>query len=51
MQFTEKTLSEATSNFSNDNKLGIGGFGTVYKGWINWSYVAVKELTEVCMVL
>ena len=43
MQFTEPDLLEATSNFADDHKLGFGGFGDVYKGWINGCYVAVKN--------
>jgi len=29
--FTFKTILTATRNFSQDNKLGQGGFGSVYK--------------------
>lgn len=31
MIFDLSTLQEATENFSEENKLGEGGFGTVYK--------------------
>ena len=31
LQFDFRTIEEATSNFSIDNKLGEGGFGEVYK--------------------
>lgn len=31
MIFDLPTLQEATENFSENNKLGEGGFGTVYK--------------------
>lgn len=31
MIFDLPTLQEATENFSEENKLGEGGFGTVYK--------------------
>ncbi|KAF2923192.1 cysteine-rich receptor-like protein kinase 10 [Oryza sativa Japonica Group] len=41
-------LKEATNNFSNDNKLGQGGFGTVYKGQLSSGLkIAVKRL-ETC---
>ncbi|XP_057431355.1 cold-responsive protein kinase 1-like [Lotus japonicus] len=40
-----KDLKSATKNFSNDNKLGEGGFGDVYKGTLkNGKVVAVKKL-------
>jgi interleukin-1 receptor-associated kinase 4 len=33
--FTFKDLRNATKNFSNDCLIGQGGFGYVYKGWID----------------
>ena len=33
LQFDFATIESATNNFSEDNKLGEGGFGTVYKVW------------------
>jgi hypothetical protein len=30
LQFDLATIEAATNNFSNDNKLGEGGFGVVY---------------------
>lgn len=33
--FTFKDLRNATRNFSNDSLIGQGGFGYVYKGWID----------------
>ncbi|XP_039132634.1 wall-associated receptor kinase-like 20 [Dioscorea cayenensis subsp. rotundata] len=41
--FTGKEIKKATSNFSRDNLLGIGGFGEVFKGVLEDSTpVAVK---------
>ncbi|KAF5474717.1 hypothetical protein F2P56_006589, partial [Juglans regia] len=41
------TLMAATDNFSDSNKLGIGGFGTVYKGVLpDGKTVAIKRLSR-----
>lgn len=43
--FSLKEVLAATSNFSNDNKLGEGGFGSVYWGQLSdSSQIAVKRL-------
>ncbi|XP_021723600.1 cysteine-rich receptor-like protein kinase 10 isoform X3 [Chenopodium quinoa] len=48
LMFDLRTLEAATNNFSNDNKLGQGGFGTVYKGTLaNGQEIAVKRLSKV----
>uniref|UniRef100_A0A0C9SAE5 non-specific serine/threonine protein kinase n=1 Tax=Wollemia nobilis TaxID=56998 RepID=A0A0C9SAE5_9CONI len=44
MTFTVSELSKATGNFSPNNKIGQGGFGTVYKGKLkDGTLVAVKR--------
>ncbi|KAI9395737.1 hypothetical protein POPTR_004G023700v4 [Populus trichocarpa] len=41
------TIREATDNFSDSNKLGQGGFGTVYKGVLpDGKEIAVKRLSR-----
>ncbi|KAK0599649.1 hypothetical protein LWI29_007301 [Acer saccharum] len=41
------TISDATDNFSDENKLGEGGFGPVYKGiLIEGQEIAVKRLSK-----
>lgn len=41
--FTGKEIKKATNNFSRDRLLGIGGYGEVYKGFLNdGTTVAVK---------
>ncbi|KAK2387546.1 G-type lectin S-receptor serine/threonine-protein kinase [Trifolium repens] len=43
--FDRATILKATKNFSLDNKLGEGGFGSVYKGTLlNGQEIAVKRL-------
>ncbi|KAK8498329.1 hypothetical protein V6N12_024992 [Hibiscus sabdariffa] len=45
--FDLSTIAAATNNFSTDNKLGQGGFGTVYKGVLfNGKEIAVKRLSK-----
>ncbi|KAM6576154.1 hypothetical protein CsatB_027991 [Cannabis sativa] len=44
--FDQHTLSIATDNFSENNKLGEGGFGPVYKGTLEGGQeIAVKRLS------
>ncbi|KZV37131.1 serine/threonine-protein kinase [Dorcoceras hygrometricum] len=44
--FSYNELREATNNFHHSNKIGRGGFGTVYKGALrNGKKVAVKTLS------
>jgi serine/threonine protein kinase len=44
--FSYNELRSATDNFHRDNKIGCGGFGTVYKGTLrNRQEVAVKVLS------
>ncbi|XP_062013326.1 G-type lectin S-receptor-like serine/threonine-protein kinase At1g11410 isoform X2 [Rosa rugosa] len=45
--FDLSTISAATKNFSNSNRLGEGGFGPVYKGVLsNGTEIAVKRLCK-----
>ncbi|XP_026394162.1 putative cysteine-rich receptor-like protein kinase 35 [Papaver somniferum] len=47
LQFNFSTLSAATDNFSEANKLGEGGFGSVYKGTLSDRHeIAVKRLSK-----
>ncbi|KAM4121424.1 hypothetical protein ACB094_01G004800 [Castanea mollissima] len=44
--FTLATIAIATDNFSNNNKLGEGGFGLVYKGTlVDGKEIAMKRLS------
>ncbi|KAM5556050.1 hypothetical protein ABKV19_023778 [Rosa sericea] len=45
--FDLTTIAAATNNFSDENKLGTGGFGSVYKGVLpNGNEIAVKRLSK-----
>ncbi|GMI91496.1 hypothetical protein like AT1G11410 [Hibiscus trionum] len=44
--FNLGTMAASTNNFSSDNRLGQGGFGTVYKGALNGKEIAVKRLSK-----
>ncbi|XP_026425299.1 putative receptor-like protein kinase At4g00960 isoform X1 [Papaver somniferum] len=47
LQFNFGTVSTATDNFSEANKLGEGGFGSVYKGTlVDKQEIAVKRLSK-----
>ncbi|KAL0363261.1 UNVERIFIED_CONTAM: Cysteine-rich receptor-like protein kinase [Sesamum calycinum] len=47
LQFAFGTIRDATNDFSDNNKLGQGGFGTVYKGELpNAQEIAVKRLSR-----
>ncbi|XP_059435861.1 cysteine-rich receptor-like protein kinase 10 [Corylus avellana] len=47
LQFDLATIEIATNKFSDDNKLGEGGFGAVYKGVLpNGQEIAVKRLSR-----
>ncbi|KAL5730985.1 non-specific serine/threonine protein kinase [Ranunculus cassubicifolius] len=47
LQFDLDVIQTATDNFSEANKLGQGGFGTVYKGeLLDGQEIAVKRLSE-----
>ncbi|MFS7920482.1 putative protein kinase RLK-Pelle-L-LEC family [Helianthus anomalus] len=47
-KFSYKELAQATGNFAEQEKLGEGGFGGVYKGFIKEmdSYIAVKRVSR-----
>ncbi|CAN6558327.1 unnamed protein product [Malus baccata var. baccata] len=46
-KFTFKQLKDGTSNFDKANKIGEGGFGSVYKGVLaDGTVIAVKQLSS-----
>ncbi|KAK2966849.1 hypothetical protein RJ640_027808, partial [Escallonia rubra] len=42
--YTVADLKSATRNFKPDTVLGVGGFGTVYKGWVDEKTLAPTKL-------
>ncbi|PRQ34910.1 putative protein kinase RLK-Pelle-DLSV family [Rosa chinensis] len=44
--FDFTSIAAATENFSDENKLGQGGFGCVYKGFVEGQEIAVKRLSK-----
>nr|XP_023904132.1 G-type lectin S-receptor-like serine/threonine-protein kinase At4g27290 [Quercus suber] len=44
--FDLTVISNATDNFASSNKLGEGGFGSVYKGTLGGQEIAVKRLSK-----
>ncbi|RZC87265.1 hypothetical protein C5167_029814 [Papaver somniferum] len=44
-RFSYKELVDATSNFDEGGKLGEGGFGGVYKGFLSGMDVAIKKIS------
>ncbi|KAL1537954.1 putative LRR receptor-like serine/threonine-protein kinase [Salvia divinorum] len=46
-KFTLRQMKAATNNFDNANKIGEGGFGSVYKGTLSdGTVIAVKQLSS-----
>ncbi|XP_011002057.1 PREDICTED: cysteine-rich receptor-like protein kinase 10 isoform X1 [Populus euphratica] len=47
LQFQLGTIEAATNNFAEENKIGKGGFGDVYRGTLpNGQHIAVKRLSK-----
>ncbi|XP_031131758.1 G-type lectin S-receptor-like serine/threonine-protein kinase At4g27290 isoform X2 [Ipomoea triloba] len=47
LQFSLQRIIDATNNFDTTNKLGEGGFGPVYKGFLSeFGMVAIKRLSK-----
>jgi hypothetical protein len=47
-RFSFKELAHATNNFNDEERIGQGGFGGVYKGFLrdSTSFVAVKRVSK-----
>ncbi|CAN4078404.1 unnamed protein product [Withania somnifera] len=44
VEFSYEELAKATNNFSIENKIGQGGFGSVFYGMINGERAAIKKM-------
>ena len=51
MIYSSQELLNATDNFSQDKIVGKGGFGVVYRARLRMCDVAVKQLTEVRIIV
>ena len=49
MVFSFDDLKTATREFSDDQLVGEGGFGRVYRGRLRYSSVAVKVLSDLSL--
>ncbi|PKA52385.1 Cysteine-rich receptor-like protein kinase 8 [Apostasia shenzhenica] len=47
--FNLGTIRTATSNFSEENELGKGGFGPVYKVWHHWDQKMTLQIVDECL--
>lgn len=50
IEFTYDQLNKATNDFSENCKLGEGGFGPVFKGTLLYTIVAIKKLRTVSVL-
>ncbi|KAK8575359.1 hypothetical protein V6N12_063034 [Hibiscus sabdariffa] len=46
LQFNLNIIKDATENFAETNKIGAGGFGSVYKAWRHWKNGTPLELMD-----
>ena len=44
--YSVSSIMDATNCFSNENKLGEGGYGSVYKGLVDGQEIAIKRLSR-----
>ncbi|KAK4755049.1 hypothetical protein SAY87_008806 [Trapa incisa] len=44
------TIRDSTDNFSEENKLGQGGFGPVYKAWRNWREGTATSIVDPSLI-
>ncbi|KAI3696496.1 hypothetical protein L1987_79514 [Smallanthus sonchifolius] len=51
LNFKYSTIEKATSSWDDSNKLGEGGFGTVYKAWRHFQQGTVEEILDPNLML